>query len=95
MEEKARTDGQQTAENEEKRMSYEDLMNVAVQLQQQNQQLQNQIRQTNGIEKRLFYLFEVLKYADQFGDFTKDCVDEIKDILIIPKETEEPVQEGK
>ena len=95
MEEKARTDGQQTAENEEKRMSYEDLMNVAVQLQQQNQQLQNQIRQTNGIEKRLFYLFEVLKYADLFGDFTKDCVDEIKDILIIPKETEEPAQEGK
>jgi len=87
MEEKARTDGQQAQENEEKKaLTYEELMNVAMQLQQQNQQLQQQIRQTNGVEKRLFYLFEIVKYADKFGDFAIECVDEIKDIMTLPKE---------
>ncbi len=96
MEEKVRTDGQQTTENEEKKLSYDELMNVAVQLQQQNQQLQNQLRQTNGIEKRLYFLFEVLKNAELFGDFAKECVEEVKAILIIPKEeTNQPAQEEK
>jgi len=71
-------------------------MNVAMQLQQQNQQLQNQLRQNAGVEKRLYYLFEILKYADMFGDYAVGVVDEIKDIMTIPEQTGQPVEkEGK
>ena len=87
MEEKALTGGQETTTENEK-MSYDDLMNVAVQLQQQNQQLQNQLRQSMLVEKRLYYLFEVIKYADLFGDFATECVNEVKELLDIPEQEE-------
>lgn len=96
MEEKAPIAGQGTGtEREDNKMSYEDLMNFAVQLQQQNQQLQIQLRQNSGIEKRLYYLFEVVKYADYFGDFAKECVEEVKEILELPKDDKEDKPEPK
>lgn len=95
MEEKAPIAGQETAENETRKPTYEELMNAYVQVRQQNEQLINQIRQTNGVEKRLYFLFEVLKHAELFGDFAIECVNEVRDIMTLPKNEPETSAEEK
>ena len=74
---------------EQKKLSYEELQNVASQLSQQNQQLNIMLQQANmtNIFKRLDYLFKILENKNCFdSDFVITCVDEIKDIINGPVE---------
>ena len=67
-------------EENKKKLSYEELENVAAQLQQENMQFRQMINQINynNFFKRLDYLFEVLKLSHLFPqEFTTDCSDEI------------------
>jgi len=100
MEEKALTGGQKdqkTEQPKQKQISYEDLRHIAAQLKQQNDELirQNQelvvqLNNAGNVERRLYYLFEVLKYNSCFDeDWIKSIVNEIKDIITIPEQKEE------
>ena len=67
-------------EENKKKLSYEELENVAAQLQQENMQFRQMINQINynNFFKRLDYLFEVLKLSHMFPqEFITDCSDEI------------------
>ena len=80
---------------EQKKLSYEELQNVASQLSQQNQQLNIMLQQANmtNMFKRMDYLFKVLEMKDCFDpEFVIACSDEIKELMTPPVETEE---EGK
>ena len=81
-----------TEKNEQsaQKLTYEQLNETCMQLYQQNQMLTKQLQQANyaNMFKRLDYLFLVLKYAEVIDDydFVNDCIDEIKDALIIPED---------
>lgn len=94
MEEKAQT---QAAE-QPKQMSYDDLRNIAGQLQQQNMQLRRALEELNykNMFERLNYLFKVMKVPHMFSDeFVGKCAAEIESLITIPKEPEEEVQTSK
>lgn len=81
----------ESAGQEQKKLSYEELNNACMQLYQQNQQLLKQVKQLHlGVMlKRMDYLFEVLDKASLFDDeFVKSCVNELKEALAA-KPTEE------
>ena len=81
---------------EQKKLSYEELQNVASQLSQQNQQLNIMLQQANmtNIFKRLDYLFKVLENKNCFdSDFVIICADEIKDIITGPVEENQEEEE--
>lgn len=79
-------------EENKKKLSYEELENVAAQLQQENMQFRQMINQINynNFFKRLDYLFEVLKLSHMFPqEFTTDCSDEIMQCMkVISSEDE-------
>ena len=85
----------ETAKNNEseKKLSYEELNNVCVQLEQQNQYLVRQLQQTNMVNmfKRLDYLFKVLEFSSVIKDaeFINSCVEEIKEAMTVPAKEEE------
>ena len=84
MEEKKET----PAENQPKQLSYEDLKNIAGQLQQQNMQMRKALSELNyeNMFKRLDYLFEVIKVPHMFNDeFVGKCAEEIQSMLTIPE----------
>lgn len=67
-------------EENTKKLSYEELENVAAQLQQENMQFRKMVGQMNytNFFKRLDYLFEVLKLSHMFPqEFVTSCSDEI------------------
>lgn len=72
---------------EEQKLTYEQLNEACSQLYQQNQYLQNQLKQANltNMFKRLDYLFKVLENENVIKDseFIANCVEEIKDALTI------------
>lgn len=79
------------ASKNEKKLSYEQLNDVCSQLYQQNQYLQNQLKQSNltNAFKRLDYLFKVLEFERVIkdSDFIYGCIQEIKDVLtLVPEE---------
>lgn len=79
-------------EENKKKLSYEELENVAAQLQQENMQFRQMINQVNynNFFKRLDYLFEVLKLSHMFPqEFTTDCSDEIMQCMKIISPEEE------
>lgn len=82
---------------EENKLSYEELNNVCVQLEQQNQYLVRQLQQANltNMFRRLDYLFMVLQHASTFNDdnFISSCVEEIKEAMTIDKSEEENKEE--
>lgn len=78
-------------EKKQKKLSYEELENVAKELSQQNQQLNMMIQKSNmsNAFRRLDYLFKVLECKDCFNsDFIVTCSDEIVNIMTIPGEEE-------
>lgn len=82
---------------ESKKLSYEELNNVANQLSQQNKALYEKYRevQMGNAFKRLDYLFKVLEYTDKNvfpEDFIQKCVDEIIEFMTIP---DKPKKEHK
>lgn len=97
MEEKAKV---QTPE-QPKQLSYEELRNIAGQLQQQNMQLRRALNDLNykNMFERLNYLFKVMEFSHMFSDeFVGKCVTEIESLITIPedtlKDTTEPKAEG-
>lgn len=67
-------------EENTKKLSYEELENVAAQLQQENMQFRKMVGQMNytNFFKRLDYLFEILKLSHMFPqEFIMNCTDEI------------------
>lgn len=88
MEEKKET----PVENQPKQLSYEDLKNIAGQLQQQNMQMRKALSELNyeNMFKRLDYLFEVVKIPHMFSDeFVSKCTEEIQNMLTIPEKDKE------
>lgn len=81
-----------STEKKQQKLSYEELEQIASQLDQQSRQLMNELQKSNmqNIFKRLDYLFKVVENAPMFGDtFVQSCVDEIEGMLTIPKEESE------
>ena len=79
-------------ENQPKQLSYEDLKNIAGQLQQQNMQMRKALSELNyeNMFKRLDYLFEVIKVPHMFNDeFVGKCAEEIQSMLTIPEKDKE------
>lgn len=88
MEEKKET----PVESQPKQLSYEDLKNIAGQLQQQNMQMRKALSELNyeNMFKRLDYLFEVIKVPHMFRDeFVGKCTEEIQNMLTIPEKDKE------
>lgn len=74
---------------EVKKLSYEELENVAAQLSQQVQRLSVALRQSEveGVIKRLEMLFKVLENKNSFTEeFLQNCAQEIE-AIITPRET--------
>lgn len=94
MEEKAKT---QTPE-QPKQLSYEELKNIAGQLQQQNMQLRRALNDLNykNMFERLNYLFKVMEFSHMLSDeFVGKCVVEIESLMTIPEDTPEDTTEPK
>ena len=84
-------------EENNKKLSYEELKNVAGQLSQQNQQLNMMLQQANmtNMFKRMDYLFKVLELKQCFdSEFIIACSDEIKELMTPPVENEEERKEA-
>ena len=80
------------ASGQPKQLSYEQLKNVAGQLQQQNMQLRKALQEANfsNMFKRLDYLFKVMEYPHMFSDeFVQKCTIEIESLMTIPEPEEE------
>ena len=76
-------------ESENRKLSYEELNDMARQLSQQNQQLYAQLQRINmnNMFRRLDYLFEVVKNGAVFSpEFLDNCVQEIEESLTITEE---------
>ena len=84
---------------EQKKLTYEELSNVAGQLQQQNKFLVEQLQKNQGesFYKRLDYLYKTLELREIFPEeFIGDCIDEIVGTITIPEEVKQPeVEEVK
>ena len=72
-----------------KKMSYEELEQIAHQLSDQTRQLYAKLQEANMINmfKRLDYLFKVIELPHMFStEFATACAQEIQDLLTIPEE---------
>lgn len=79
-----------------KELSYEELKNVAGQLQQQNTQLRQALQRVNyeNLFRRLDYLFKVIENSAVFSEeFVVSCVEEIEDSIKVPEESDTKVEE--
>lgn len=79
-----------------KELSYEELKNVAGQLQQQNIQLRQALQRANyeNLFRRLDYLFKVIENSAVFSEeFVVSCVEEIEDSIKVPEESDTKVEE--
>ena len=95
-EQKAKT-VEMNASQENKKLSYEELNEVCIRLEQQKQYLEQQKQYLVGelqkanltnMFKRLDYLFKVVEYSHSFGDaeFVGNCIEEIKEAMTINAE---------
>lgn len=72
------------ASKEVKKLSYEELENVAIQLQHRAAALENQLRSINTMSIRLNYLFQVINNKVAFPEsFVNKCSEEIMEALTI------------
>lgn len=86
------------APEQPKQLSYEELRNIAGQLQQQNMQLRRALNDLNykNMFERLNYLFKVMEFSHMFSDeFVGKCVTEIESLMTIPEDTPEDTTEPK
>lgn len=77
------------ASEQPKQLSYDQLKNIAGQLQQQNMQLRKALTESNytNMFKRLDYLFKVIEFAHMFSDdFVQKCSAEIETSITIPED---------
>lgn len=85
------------ASEQPKQLSYDQLKNIAGQLQQQNMQLRKALVEGNytNMFKRLDYLFKVMEFAHMFSDdFVQKCSAEIESTVTIPDNSEGTSAEG-
>ena len=79
---------------EKKELTYDELKNVAGQLQQQNKFLIEQLQKNEyaDLHKRIEYLFKVLEHKNTFANtdngFVDDVISELISILKIEKQPE-------
>lgn len=76
-------------EKDSKKLSYEELTNVAVQMQQRAMMAEQKLKSIDMTGMRLHYLFEVIKYTDKdvfTQEFVEKCAKEIEDILTVKEE---------
>ena len=72
---------------ETKKLSYEELENIAMQLQSKCQSLYNELASISNAFKRLECLFKVLENHSLFtDDFINKCTAEVEDIMTIKTE---------
>lgn len=86
------------APEQPKQLSYEELRNIAGQLQQQNMQLRRALNDLNykNMFERLNYLFKVMEFSHMFNDeFVGKCVTEIESLMTLPEDTPEDTTEPK
>jgi hypothetical protein len=79
-----------------KKMSYEQLENIAHQLSEQVKQLYMKLQAANmgNMFKRLDYLFKVVESGHMFKqDFLEKCIAEIEELMTVPEEVEEDNKE--
>ena len=84
-----------SANNEKKRLTYEQLNDTCNQLWLQNRQLAVKNRELEQfvMNKRLEYLFKVLEYSNNFtSDFVVSCSNEIEEALTIPQNKKENME---
>lgn len=75
----------------QEKVSYEQMVNIANQLQSQNRELMIRLNSLADIYHRLDYLFKVIANADKFDvTFVEKCVKEIEGIMTIPEQSEQP-----
>lgn len=75
--------------NPGKKLTYDELVNVAAQLQQRAMTAEQKLQNIDLTNMRLHYLFEVIKYGDKAyftPEFIAKCSAEIEDILTIKEE---------
>lgn len=92
MEEKKMPEEVKEVKDTPKKMTYEQLENVAHQLSAQANQLYTKLQEANmtNMFKRLDYLFKVVENAHAFGEeFVNKCVSEIEDLITLPDNAEE------
>lgn len=79
------------------KMTYEQLEQVAHELSDQNRKLYAKLQELNmaNVFKRMDYLFKVVELQDKgfTGDFVVKAVEEIEDLMTIPKEPQEEKKE--
>ena len=78
-------------------LSYDQLKEVAAQLQHENQQLRSTLVRVDysNTFKRLDYLFKVLdNYIHFDDDFVASCIKEIQDIMTIKEESTEDTEDS-
>ena len=81
---------------EEKKLSYEQLNEIAHQLSEQNRELYQKVQEMNmsNIFKRLDYLFKVVDLSVEFKqEFVNKCKEEITTLMTLPKEEEATAEE--
>jgi len=78
---------------EKKELSYEELKNVAGQLQQQNKFLLEQLNKQDGesFYKRLDYLYKTVEFKEVFPEeFITYCIDEIVSTITVDDGVKQP-----
>ena len=78
---------------EKKELSYEELKNVAGQLQQQNKFLLEQLNKQDGesFYKRLDYLYKTVEFKEVFPEeFITYCIDEIVSTITVDDRVKQP-----
>lgn len=78
-------------------LSYDQLKEVAAQLQHENQQLRSTLVRVDysNTFKRLDYLFKVLDNYIHFNDdFVASCIKEIQDMMTIKEESTEDTEDS-
>lgn len=84
---------------EKKELTYDELKNVAGQLQQQNKFLIEQLQKNEyaDLHKRIEYLFKVLEHKNTFANTDNGFVDEVISelILILKIEKQPDIEEVK
>lgn len=76
--------------NEPNKLSYEQLEQAAMQLQQRLMMAENRLRGIDFTSMRLTWLFKVIENKAVFStEFLKKCVKEVEELLTIEEETPE------
>lgn len=75
---------------EQKKLSYEELERVALQLQQRCIMAENKLRVIDMTSTRLNYLFKVMEFSEMFTEeFVDKCCTEIEELLTLDTAVED------